>query len=158
MTEKNFKPGEKGFAVFLLLFGGYFFQASVKLYLENPKPSSYGAVPLFVSSLIVLFSLAILINDRKKTSETKGLPAGKKILTTLAYIFPKDILIMMGLILAYCTALYQGVGFIVSTSLFLWVGICYLLRKNYVKNVLWTACCMAFILVVFRYLFSVVLP
>ena len=30
--EKPFRSGEKGFAVFWLLFGGYFFYQSMKLY------------------------------------------------------------------------------------------------------------------------------
>ena len=58
----------------------------------------------------------------------------------------------------YCIALNLKVGFYIATPVFLWVSMCYLMRKDYVKNILWTALCMAFILVVFRFIFSVMLP
>lgn len=34
--EKPFRSGEKGFAVFWLLFGSFFFYQSMKLYQEHP--------------------------------------------------------------------------------------------------------------------------
>jgi len=161
MEEKKqapFVPGEKGFAVFLLLFGAFFLWQSVLLYGEHPGADSAGAVPLFVSALIVILAIAIIATDRKAPSVNKGQTVGVIIKNTLGYMFQKDVLVEMGLILAYCVALNFGLGFYIATPVFLWVSMCYLMRKDYVKNLLWTALCMAFIVVVFRFIFSVVLP
>lgn len=157
-NEEKFKPGEKGFAVFLLLFGLYFFYGSINLYKNDPKPSSYGAVPLFVSAVIIIFSLAVIISDRNIKSETDGMNINKKFAKTLAYIFPKDVLVIMILMVLYCIGLFVGMGFFVATPIFLWVGMCYLMRKNYLKNMIWTGLSMAFILIIFTHIFKVVLP
>ena len=153
-----FQPGEKGFAFFLLILGAYFFYESMKLYQASPGASSYGAVPCFVSALIVLFSLAIIVSDWKKPSLNHGLALGEKIKKTLSYMLPNDVLVIAVLIVIYCVALYLDLGFYFVTPVFLWVGMSYLMRKDYIKNILWTAVCMVFIWAVFTTLFSVVLP
>ena len=156
--EAPFQPGEKGFAVFLLIVGAYFFYESMKLYQASPGASSYGAVPLFVSALIIIFSIAIIISDWKKDSVNHGLTKGEAIKQTLQDMFPMDVLVIMAFILLYCAGLYLDLGFVVVTPVFLWGSMTYLMRKGLIKNLLWTALCMAFILLVFSLLFSVVLP
>ena len=161
MEEKKkapFAAGEKGFAFFLLIFGAFFLWQSLLLYMEHPGADSAGAVPMFVSALIVILAIAIIISDWKAPSVNQGIPAGEIIRQTLGYMFQKDVLVEMGMILAYCIALNFGLGFYIATPVFLWVSMCYLMRKDYVKNVLWTALCMGFIVVVFRFIFSVMLP
>ena len=113
---------------------------------------------MFVSGLIVVFSIAIIISDWKKESLNHGLAKGEMFKKTLNYMFPMDVLVIFILIILYCVALYVGLGFNFATPVFLWCGMSYLMRKNYIKNLLWTALCMAFILLVFSVLFSVVLP
>ena len=157
-AQKPYKPGEKGFAAFLLVIGLFFTWQSWLLYRSSPGAASYGAVPLFCSCVIDLMAILILITDRKKNSENSGLPLGQRLKNTLRYLFSRDILVMLALVLAYCVALYFGAGFMLATPIFLWVGMSYLSRGNYLKNILWTALCMAFIYLVFRVLFSVVLP
>jgi len=156
--ENPFQPGEKGFAFFLLIFGGIFFYQSILMYQKEPGASSYAAVPLFVSGLIVIFSIAIIISDWKKASQNHGLSFGGVLKQTMKYMLPTDVLVTFALILLYCAALYLGLGFVYATPVFLWISMSYLMRKNYVKNLLWTGLCMAFILLVFSYMFSVVLP
>ena len=156
--QKPFAPGEKGFAFGLLLFGAFFFWQSLKLYQAKPGIEGPGAMPLFISALIIIFSLCIIISDWKAPSENHGLSFGEQAKKTLGFIFQKDVLVQMILILAYCVALNLKVGFYIATPVFLWISMCYLMRKDYVKNLLWTALCMAFIIVVFRFIFSVMLP
>jgi hypothetical protein len=156
-TQK-FRPGEKGFAVFLLIFGLFFTWQSWKLYQESPEVSSYGTVPLFCSAVITLLSLVIIIVDWKKKSVSTGKPIGEVIKAALSYLFAQDVLVMIVLVLVYCITLYMGLGFMIVTPLFLWISMSYLSRGNYVKNILWTALCMLFIYLVFKMLFSVVLP
>ncbi len=156
--QKPFAPGEKGFAVFLLLFGSFFLWQSWTLYQEHPGADSAGAVPLFVSALVVIFAICIIVSDLKAPSVNQGLGIGEQVKKTLGFIFQSDVLVELLLILAYCVALNFGLGFYIATPLFLWISMCYLMRKDYAKNLLWTALCMAFIVVVFRFIFSVVLP
>lgn len=156
--QKPYKSGEKGFAVFLLALGLFFTWQSVLLYRQAPGASSYGAVPLFCSVVIDIMAIAILITDRKKQSESSGLPVGQVVKNTLKYLFSIDIIVMLVLVAVYCAALYLGAGFMFATPVFLWLGMTYLSRGDYLKNILWTALCMGFIYLIFRVLFSVVLP
>lgn len=156
--EQPFQPGEKGFAVVLLLFGLFFIWQSIKLYLQAPGASSYGAVPLFCSAAITVFSVAILITDRKKRSVNTDQPFKTVLRNTLSHVVSRDILVVVACAFAYCVALYLGVGFMIATPVFLWGVMTYLSGGNYLKNLFWTALCMLFIYLVFQVLFSVVLP
>lgn len=129
--EKPFRSGEKGFAVFWLLFGGYFFYQSMKLYQKYPGLDSCAAVPLFVTGVIVVCALIILLIDRKKPSESSGKAAGEVFKATLHTMFPLDVLVTVFLILLYCVALNLRLGFYPSTSIFLWVAMTWFMRKNY---------------------------
>ena len=71
-AEAPFKSGEKGFAVFWLLFGGFFFAQSLQLYQKHPGLDSCAALPLFVTGVIVLCSIINLIGDRAITSLRKA--------------------------------------------------------------------------------------
>lgn len=159
-TEKvvKYHPGEKGFAIFLFLFGLFFTYQSFLMYIAKPGASSHAAVPLFVSILIVIFSTLIFIFDFKKDSTNDGIPFSKKIEKTLYYMLPKDVLVIIVLILLYCIALMFNFGFYLITPLFLWAAMSYLMNKNYVKNILWTALNLLFIYIVFSFVFNVVLP
>ena len=97
--EKPFRSGEKGFAVFWLLFGGYFFYQSMKLYQKYPGLDSCAAVPLFVTGVSVVCALIILLIDRKKPSESSGKAAGEVFKATLHTMFPLDVLVTALLIL-----------------------------------------------------------
>lgn len=80
------------------------------------------------------------------------------ILAGLRYVLPKEVLVVFLAILVYCALLLAGVSFYIATPLFLYGSMCYLMRKDYLKNIIWTAIVMAFIVVVFRMLFSVIFP
>lgn len=167
-----FSSGEKGFAVFWLLFGGFFLWRSLLLYQEHPGLSSCAALPLFCSGVIVLCALIILVSDRKAKTPNSGKSLSVQLKQTLKNIFPSDIMVTIVLILLYCIALYMGLGFYVATPIFLWISMCWFMRNKFmingfdksafakiaVKNLIWTVICILFILVLFTYLFSVVLP
>ncbi|SCZ79306.1 tripartite tricarboxylate transporter TctB family protein [Acidaminobacter hydrogenoformans] len=157
-SQTKFQPGEKGFAVFLFIFGSFFTYQSVLMYQKAPGASSYAAVPLFVSVLIMIFSALIFIFDYKAESVNHDQPTGEKVKRSLSYIFQKDVLVMMGLILLYSIALRYKLGFYFVTPVFLWLSMSYLMRKNLVKNILWTALSLLFIFMVFSFAFRVVLP
>jgi hypothetical protein len=157
-NQETRKTGEKGFSIFLLLVGLFFTWQSWKLYQQSPGASSYGAVPLACSVLIVLFSLAILISDWRKKSPISGKKLLEKIKEGFRSILPLDVVVLIGMGILYCGALYLNIGFLLATPIFLWCSMTYLSRGGYLKNLLWTALCMGFIYLVFKVLFSVVLP
>ena len=160
LAKKNveFQPGEKGFSVFLFFFGTFFVYQSYLMYLKSPGPSSYAAVPLFVSLLIMIFSGLIFVFDFKIISVNASSNLTQKIIKSFTYMFPKDVLVMMLLIIFYCVALLINIGFYIVTPVFLWLSMCYLMRKHFVKNILWTALSLVFIFIVFSFAFKVVLP
>ena len=164
VKEHPLEAGEKVFSFILLIVGVIALKLSVDLWFSislrrGPRIASAAAVPVFVSALWVIMSLWTVIENFKLStplSKVKGM--GEKIMKALAYALPLNVIIMLALIVAYCVALVEGVSFYIATPAFLYISMCYLMRKDYVKNILWTGIVMAFIVVVFRLLFSVVFP
>jgi len=158
MSSKT-KPGEKGFSLILLCIGIAALIESVRMYIKEPTSSSYGALPLFLSIVIVVFMIKIILFENKKTgSESDGLTSKEKLNFAIKFIFTKDILIIFTLLISYCVSLVLGIGFEISTSLFLVIAMSYLMRGQYIKNIIYTSVCMAFILIVFKTIFQVILP
>jgi len=155
------EPGEKAFAVVLLLFGLAAFGLSLELWfrMSEPRVSSAAALPLFASGVWVILALVTMLQDFKLSSPLSALKdRGEKIRKGLSFAFPPDVLVILGAVLAYCVLLAVGLSFYIATPLFLYASMCYLTKKDFVKNILWTALVMAFIVVVFRMLFNVVFP
>lgn len=153
--------GEKVFAVILLLTGLGAFGLALELWsrMSEPKIASAAALPLFVSGLWVLMALLTVIENFRLDTPLSGLSSMKeKLWAGLRYAMPLEVLVMIFAILAYCILLLIGVSFYIATPLFLYGNMCYLTRKNYLKNILWTAIVMVFIVLVFRMLFSVIFP
>lgn len=161
VKEHPLEAGEKVFAVILLITGLVAFALSLELWgrMKEPKISSAAAVPLFVSGLWSLMALLTVIENFRLTTPLSGMKNGfEKVKKAFAYALPLNVLVVIGLILVYCVLLLLGVSFYISTPLFLYGTMCFLTKKDFVKNILWTAIVMAFIIVVFRMLFSVVFP
>ena len=164
VKEHSLEAGEKVFSFILLIVGVIALKLSVDLWFSislrrGPRIASAAAVPVFVSALWVLMSLWTVIENFKLTtplSKVKGLFT--KIKMAVSYALPLNVVIMLVLIAAYCVSLVEGVSFYIVTPAFLYISMCYLMRKDFVKNILWTGIVMAFIVLVFRVLFSVVFP
>lgn len=153
--------GEKVFAVVLLLTGLGAFALAFELWsrMSEPRIASAAALPLFVSGLWVLMALLTVIENFRLDTPLSGMSSMKeKILEGLRYAIPMSVLVILAAVLVYCVLLLVGVSFYIATPLFLYGCMCYLMRKDYVKNILWTAIVMAFIVLVFRMLFSVIFP
>lgn len=164
VKEHSLEAGEKVFSFIVLVFGVIALKLSVDLWFSislrrGPRIASAAAVPVFVSALWVIMSLwTVIENFKLSTPLSKVKSTWEKITKAIAYALPLNVVIMLALIVAYCAALVMGVSFYIATPAFLYVSMCYLTRKDYVKNILWTGIVMAFIVVVFRMLFSVVFP
>lgn len=164
VKEHSLEAGEKVFSIVLLLVGALALKLSIDLWFSiplrrGPRIASAAAVPVFVSVLWVILSAITVLENFKLTTPLSGIAGiGNKIVKALAYAFPLNVIIMLIAIVAYCVALVEGVSFYIATSIFLYFSMCYLTRKDYLKNIIWTALVMAFIILVFRILFSVVFP
>ena len=164
VKEHSLEAGEKVFSFILLIIGIIALKLSVDLWFSislrrGPRIASAAAVPVFVSALWVILGLWTVIENFKLTtplSKVQGIST--KFIKAIQYALPLNVVIMLALIIAYCVALVEGVSFYIATPAFLYFSMCYLTRKDYLKNILWTACVMAFIVLVFRMLFSVVFP
>ncbi len=164
VKEHSLEAGEKIFSFIVLILGTIALKLSVDLWFSiplrrGPRIASAAAVPVFVSALWVVMALWTVIENFKLTTPLSKIQStGEKIIKAFQYAFPLNVLIMLAIIVAYCAALLEGVSFYIATPLFLYFSMCYLMKKDYVKNILWTAIVMAFIILVFRMLFSVVFP
>lgn len=156
MTEKK-KTGELGFSIVLLAVGVLALIESIRMFTKEPTPSSFGAIPLFLSSTIVFFQAKIIFFELRKASNNDA-DEKQTWLMKIQQILPVDILVIFAALVVYCILLMFKVGFEVSTVVFLVFTMTYLMRGQLLKNLIYTAISMAFILVVFRWLFQVILP
>lgn len=161
-TDKSedtlYKPGEKGFAVFLLSVGLFFVYESIKMYTISPGADSYAAVPLIVSTALVVICIVIIMLDIGKKTQNSNPKVSDRIKNAATYLISKDLGIIGVLMLIYSIMLFRKVGFIISTPLFLFISMSLLTKKDYFKNFQWTCISMVFILFIFSFLFKVVLP
>lgn len=149
--------GEAAFAAVLLLLGAAAFAAALKLWLRMPPPraASAGAVPLFASGVWVLAALLNTVGIARRRA--RGGDARTRF-SSLRFALPDGVLLMLGMIAAYCALLYAGAGFYAATPLFLYAAMCALTKGNYIKNLIWTAAVMAAVTLIFRLLLGVVFP
>ena len=136
--------GQKLFSFILLFIGALALFLSVDLWFSNPR---IAAVPVFVAALWGLMSLWSVVQNFKLTTPLSNSKA-----------IPLNVIIMIALIIAYSAALLVGVRFYIVTPAFLYISMCCLTRKDFLKNILRTLIVMAFLVLVFRILFSVVFP
>lgn len=161
IKEHPLEAGEKVFAVILLVLGLVAFGLAFELWgrMKEPRIASAAAMPMFVSGLWVIMALLTVIENFRLTTPLSGYTdIKKKIVEALRYALPMNVIVVLGAIVLYCVLLLVGVSFYIATPLFLYGCMCDLMRKDYVKNILWTAIVMAFIILVFHLLFSVVFP
>ncbi len=156
--DKKTKPGEKGFPILLLLLGIFVTKESAEMYRQAPQLQGYGTVPLICGILLIVLSVFVILNNFRLESEIKEQPVKEKAQNVIQHLFSKDVLVMLALIVAYCLLLNFGLPFIVSSPIFLWVSMTYLRRGDYIKNIVFTAIIMVFVIVVFNVAFHVVLP
>jgi quinol-cytochrome oxidoreductase complex cytochrome b subunit len=157
--SENHKPSEKGFSAILLIIGILALIESVKMFKKEPTSSSFGALPLFLSSIVVIFMLKILIFENKKSDQVKKLYNLKDLVDSVVrYILHKDIVMVFLLLIVYCFMLVFGLGFEFSSTIFLITSMTYLMKGQIIKNAIYTGLAMAFILIVFKTIFQVILP
>lgn len=119
---------------------------SIKISGNELTPTSPGAFPLFISVLLLIFSIWIFIEGGKideKSSKDK--------------IFTKEIIFIVILLILY-SLLLESIGFEIATFGFLFVSISYLSKKNFIRNLLISLLTVGIIIFVFKTVFKVILP
>lgn len=151
--------GEKGFAVVLLLAASFFLYQSALLWADKPGFDGPAVIPLISSGAVTLLALITVIrNIFAKKPPVGAVVRRNAARQAVAYLLPANIVVAIASIIIYCILLRLGVSFYILTPVFLWGLMTFLSRGGYIKNLVWTAICMAFILLVFRLLFGVMLP
>lgn len=152
---------EKGELIAILAFAllsVILFILALQVFLKDPTLSSAGAFPFLMTTLMLIMSGLMLFELRKYASayeeKTNVLEKFKE---SSIYIFPDKIFFILIFIVVYAIALPK-VGFIISTALYLFISMITLKNKDILKSLVVSIGIVAFILVVFQFIFKVMLP
>ncbi len=156
--EKKTRPGEKGFTLIMFVVGALLTKGSWIMYKADPSLSGYGTVPLFCGVMIMILSGFIFIKNLSHKSEISGIPMKEQASNIAHHLFSLDVVIMILIILAYCLLLVFNIPFEIASMIFLLGSMTYLQRGKFLKNILWSAIILAFVILVFNVGFGVVLP
>ena len=151
-------PGGKAMPFLFLGIGIFFFCQSLLLHQKDPTLDGYATFPLLITGIIILLALVDIWQNRKIPTENQGKSLGEKIKNGVRSLLPTDTLIMVVFVFVYLAALELGLGFVISSTAFLFISMCYLIPKKMVKNVIYTAVIMVAIYAIFKILFQVYLP
>lgn len=156
--ERKLRPGEKGFALVLLALGIFITYMSAGMYRESPTLQGYGTIPLICGAMMIAFSGFIFLDGFRYKSENKGRNAVEQLKAVLKHLLPVDVLVIFAFIVIYCALMALGLPFVAASPIFLWCSMMYLRKRQPLRNVIYTALVMAFIILVFHVGFHVVLP
>lgn len=146
------RPGELAFAAVLVIFS---LLAAWQAWRISgfSSPSSPGMFPMFAAAAMLVSGLVILADAaRRRPERDRGVAAA-----FIAEVTPVKLIVFSAMIVAYMLAL-QPVGFVVSSFVFLFASMAWLHRGHPLASLVVSAASLALIYVVFRHVFSVVLP
>ena len=146
------RPGELAFAALLVIFS---LLAAWQAWRISgfSSPSSPGMFPMFAAAARVVSGIVILADAaRRRPENERGVAAA-----FIAEVTPVKLMVFTAMIVAYMLAL-QPVGFVVSSFVFLFAAMAWLYRGHVLTSLAVSAASLALIYVIFRQVFSVVLP
>ena len=130
----------------LILFSIFTIFQSAKISGSELTSTSSGAFPLFISVLLLIFSIWIFVEGSK---EKEGKVKYK--------IFTREIGVII-LLLALYGLLLELLGFGIATFGFLFISISYLSKKDIFKNLIISSLTVVIIIFIFKTVFKVILP
>lgn len=128
----------------LFLLGSAFITPLSKLTITSP-----GAYPLFVACLCLLSSLWVFFDALRGRIKRAHAPDWR--------LFDHDVLCFLGIMLLYFVAI-ATLRYTVGTLLFLFAAVWFLEKKNILRSLTVAVIGTAVNLVIFKYIFSVILP
>lgn len=162
-------PGSPWMMGLLSLFSGGVLYAAYQI--SGPGfegISSAGAFPLGLGAIMLVSSITLLyqhcrtqLTQRKlNATTTADDPATSQIALFISFIrmyFPLPLLVLIALVLGYVLTL-SALGFVWSTSLFLWISLIYLRQGCPMSSLLIAVIATGLIYGVFKWGFQVYLP
>lgn len=145
------RPGERIFALLLVLFAGYAFWASYGIS-GFAGLTTGGVMPMLASGVMVVTALVILAETWRKPRTPQG-----GLLRVIAYVLPLRVVLFTGLVVAY-VAVIPSVGFLAASGGLLFVAIWALWRRGPIWSLAISLLSIGVIYLLFRVVFSVVLP
>lgn len=150
-TPETLRPGERIFALLLVVFAGYAFWESYEISGFSGLTTG-GVMPMLASGVMVVTSLVVLSDTLRRPSRTDG-----GIANLIAYLFPLRVVLFTLLVILY-VAVIPGVGFLAASGGLLFVSVWALWRRGPFWSLAIAVLSVGVIYLLFRVVFSVVLP
>ncbi|MGB0733212.1 MAG: tripartite tricarboxylate transporter TctB family protein [Pontibacterium sp.] len=144
------KPGESLFGLLMLAFSIALFWQAYEIS-GFTSISSPGAFPLAVAAIMIIASCNNILKDLKRPSGNTGAEP------FFTQILPPIVAIMIAVIFIF-GILLETLGFVISAFAFLVVSIQFLHQRGIVRTILLSLLALTVIYVIFRLIFSVILP
>ncbi len=144
------RQGERGFSLLLIVFSATAFWQSYAIS-GFTGLSTPGVFPMLASATMLVSAVCLLLQN----IDRRNIPGSSQ--TSAASVLPLRIVVMLMLITGYLFAM-PLIGFILSSAVFLFLSFSYLWRKPILVSLLVTGGSVAFVYLIFRKLFQVVLP
>lgn len=154
-TSRRRQPGETVFAFILLALGAFVVWEGFRidgLY----SPSSAGVFPALAGGIMVASAIGVILRNRRMAPAhiPEGSGAAREFLRRTT---PLDVTVLGLLMLGYMLVL-EAIGFLIASFAFLFLSIRYLHRGSWLLTLLVTLGALASVYIVFRVVFTVVLP
>jgi len=149
------KAGERTFGVLLLLLALFMLWQAYDISGFDAL-SSPGAFPLAAAFAMVVAAVIVVIGDAKRPPEVEGQMAAQ-MRSFSTFIAPSVVVIFAGFVVGYA-ALFDAVGFLPASFLFLFAAIHFLHRGSVGFSALVALGSLFVIYALFRLIFQVVLP
>lgn len=149
------RPGEGAFGILMLALGLFLAWQAYRIS-GFAALSSPGAFPMAAAAAMVIAALVVVVGDLRKPHEVDG-PIAVRVRSFSESITPSVVVVFTGCVIGY-SALLDTLGFLPASFLFLLVAIRFLHGGSLRFSVLVSIAALAAIYVVFRLVFTVVLP
>lgn len=150
-THHTLRPGERLFALLLVIFASYAFWQSYAISGFGGLTTG-GVMPMLASGVMVLTGLVILAGTLRGPRASDSGVAG-----LITYLFPLRVVLFTVLVAIY-VAVIPSVGFLTASGGLLFVAVWALWRKGPVWALVISLLSIGVIYVLFRLVFRVVLP
>ncbi|SHH31443.1 tripartite tricarboxylate transporter TctB family protein [Marivita hallyeonensis] len=150
-TPDTLRPGERLFALLLVLFAGYAFWESYRISGLDGLTTG-GVLPMLASAVMLVTGLVILSETlRKPRADDSGISG------LVAYLLPLRVVLFTALVAVY-VAVIPVLGFLPASGGLLFIAIWALWRKGPLRSMAISLLSVGVIYLLFRVVFQVVLP
>ena len=150
-TPDALRPGERLFALLLVIFAGYAFWESYEISGFRGLTTG-GVMPMLASGVMLVTGLVIVLDTLRHAPAPEG-----RVAELVAYLFPLRVVLFTLLVAVYVFAI-PSAGFLPASSGLLFIAIWALWKKGPVWALAIASLATGLIYFLFRVVFQVVLP